>query len=675
MHRTRVVAAALTLALPLTTVQIVEAPLAQAQTVQTRTITELDQAAFDAAQQRWQESKANAEAALSKARDAEAEAQRQVEAKKSDLREAQEDVSEAETKLEAAEAALDVVNVEAREQEARAAADRLGRAERDLADKEEQYQESLSALQSAEATRKELEEKAAQIEREGEQYAAALKEANDALEEVKAKKARIEERDRTGADYSVEDWERLTGQAVAEIINDYRRANGLHPLVVHDIYIDQATAWSDQMVADVPRMKSPFEVPKDTPNAFRHSDADAVGRAGENIAIRHLGASPQNATREQWKNVPESLFTGWHNSPGHNRNMLNPRYQGMGLGITVRPNGEVWATTMFFHDRVETTSGSYYKRDRMTDQALRSGRAFYLPSGARETMRTPALRDNLRDTKGVQPSYEGLRTAGLDISRGKSQGLDPKIKRVSYDAQLKEIAEDQEIAETLVGLFLLAVLGAAQQLEELNGELDSARSAEEDARDRFESAKGERNEASDLYRVASLRSAEAEEALRVAYDTPKQPLIDALEQAEAQLAEAKGNLANRNRELSALEQRLSDLAPEIVQLQADLDAAKADQPKESAFMVERTITETIPAPPTPTATPTASETRNTPGRVSATAHATVSVEPTTTVDTQEPKRQDDGSSAGTVIGIIVAILAFVGIAVAALPQLGIQLPF
>ena len=675
MHRTRVVAAALTLALPLTTAQIVEAPVAQAQTVQTRTVTELDRDAFDEALQRWQESKAAAEIALSDAREAEAEAQRQVEAKKLDLREAQEDLAEAETKLEVAEAALDAVNVAAREQEARVAADQLGRAEKDLADKEAQYQGSLAALQSAEATRKELEERVTQIEREGEQYAAALKEATDALEELEAKKARIEERDRTGADYSVEDWERLTGQAVAEIINDYRRANGLHPLVVHDIYISQATAWSDQMVADVPRMKSPFEVPEGTPNAFRHSDRDAWGRSNENISIRQLGASPQRATRANWSQVPESIFTGWHNSPGHNKTMLGSQYQGIGVGIAVRPNGEVWATAMFFHDQVDQTSGYYYPRDRMTALALRSGRAFYLPSGARETMRTPALRDNLRDTKGVRPSYDGLRTAGLDFSRGKSQGLDPKIKRVSYDAQLKEVAEEQEIAEALVGLFILAVLGAAAQFEELNGELEAARSEEEEARDRFESAQGERSEASDLYRVAHLRSVEAEEALRRASDTPKQPLIDALQQAKTQLAEAERNLENTNKELSALEHRLSDLTPEIVRLQAALDAARADQPQEKDFTVERTITETIPAPPTPTATPTLSEPRTPPGRVSATAHATVNVQPTTTVDKQEPTPQDDGSSAGTVIGIVVAILAVVGIAVAALPQLGIQLPF
>ena len=53
MHRTRVVAAALTLALPLTTAQIVEAPVAQAQSSRTKTITEVDTDAYNAAVAQW----------------------------------------------------------------------------------------------------------------------------------------------------------------------------------------------------------------------------------------------------------------------------------------------------------------------------------------------------------------------------------------------------------------------------------------------------------------------------------------------------------------------------------------------------------------------------------------------------------------------------------------------
>ena len=39
---------------------------------------------------------------------------------------------------------------------------------------------------------------------------------------------------------------------------------------------------------------------------------------------------------------PEQIITGWMNSPGHRRNMLHPRIEEFGIGITQGPRGPYW---------------------------------------------------------------------------------------------------------------------------------------------------------------------------------------------------------------------------------------------------------------------------------------------------------------------------------------------
>ncbi len=38
----------------------------------------------------------------------------------------------------------------------------------------------------------------------------------------------------------------------------------------------------------------------------------------------------------------EQIITGWMNSPGHRRNMLHPRIEEFGVGITMGPKGPYW---------------------------------------------------------------------------------------------------------------------------------------------------------------------------------------------------------------------------------------------------------------------------------------------------------------------------------------------
>lgn len=215
---------------------------------------------------------------------------------------------------------------------------------------------------------------------------------------------------------------RLAAQAIEELINEYRVANGLHPLVTHELYDARALAWSEQMVADLatlgyPKDKSGNEedtsTEEDGGTAFRHSDMEEWGHSGENIlfdnGIRETGNDIHEEvfedTEQDWARAAELLFEDWRNSPTHNANMLAPNFQGMGLGLVLNEKGEIWGTTMFFIDDtpLQNSAGVYANgsRDAVTQAALSSGQPFYVPSGARYLLGVSGV-ENPKDTKGYE---------------------------------------------------------------------------------------------------------------------------------------------------------------------------------------------------------------------------------------------------------------------------------
>lgn len=261
---------------------------------------------------------------------------------------------------------------------------------------------------------------------------------------------------------------RLAAQAIEELINEYRVANGLHPLVTHKLYDAQALAWSQQMVADLPTRGYPEgdSTDEDVSSAFRHSNIAEWGYSGENIVFDNgvvnpsgddsapglRGEKPFQDTEADWARAAEILFEDWRNSPAHNANMLAPQFQGMGLGLVLNGKGEVWGTTMFFIDNtpVQNADGKRAKmaRDPLTSKAISSGEPFYTPSGARELLGIGAVADPT-DTKEHEVSREldfgeqgiynvisdyELRTGPdtwekfvLDKSKDAPQGLDPEV--------------------------------------------------------------------------------------------------------------------------------------------------------------------------------------------------------------------------------------------------------
>lgn len=226
---------------------------------------------------------------------------------------------------------------------------------------------------------------------------------------------------------------RLAAQAIEEMINEYREANGLHPLVTHKLYDEQALAWSRQMIADQddPHWGKPQYDSKGAmvaPGSFRHSDMKKWGHSGENIIVQGYYAD----TDTEWKRVAEQLFEGWRNSPVHNENLLRADAQGMGLGLVRDEDGNVWGTTMFFIDaipvNVQGRGEAQLAPDGVTQSAKKSDAPFYVPEGARQRLGVGAVADPT-DTKGYAVSYDLVEGSGKDA-------LQIRVLRTSSNGKL-----------------------------------------------------------------------------------------------------------------------------------------------------------------------------------------------------------------------------------------------
>lgn len=101
-------------------------------------------------------------------------------------------------------------------------------------------------------------------------------------------------------------------QELFELINDYRKANGLRPLYRNSELERVAEGWSATMALT--------NIPGHNPNLRRQVPACLRG-VGENVSAGTGQTSPQR------------VFDGWRNSYGHNINMLRQDPTDIGLGI------------------------------------------------------------------------------------------------------------------------------------------------------------------------------------------------------------------------------------------------------------------------------------------------------------------------------------------------------
>lgn len=104
---------------------------------------------------------------------------------------------------------------------------------------------------------------------------------------------------------------------VLRLVNQERAKAGLKPLVLHDGLSKVAELRSKDMALfnyfdhNSPNYGSPFEMMKSMGITYR--------AAGENIALGY--------------DSPEGVVKGWMDSPGHRKNILNPSFNKMGIGL------------------------------------------------------------------------------------------------------------------------------------------------------------------------------------------------------------------------------------------------------------------------------------------------------------------------------------------------------
>nr|WP_302470900.1 CAP domain-containing protein [Corynebacterium faecium] len=580
MSRSRIATATLACALAVGTVHV---PVAEAQSSGSSTTT-VDQQSFDAATAKWQQRYDDASASLQQAKDDAKAAQAQRDSANAAVRDANAEVEAAEAALEKAEKDLARADVEKRKAELDAARAQLERAERELVAK----QKELDAAEEDTAAFAEdvtfAEETAATANEAATAAAADKADKQQAADSAQAKLADAQSREAAGADYTQEDWERLVADAIVEITNEYRQRHGMHPLVSHDVFNDNARDWSGVMSADMQRGGNDY---------FRHAKFEDYGHSGENIAYNWLGwpdVSPATADRTQWAELPEALFTQWRNSTsGHNEGMLNSSQTGIGVGVRVAPNGQAFATMQFYKLSYPTTSYTFGP-DGGSQKANESGTPYYVSTGARETLRTPELTVDLDDRKRANPNYDGLK-------RDEIRAIQTRVTRklgvaVSHDYAAELSADEAELSAAQTDLAAAEQHDAAAQeaLAQAVAVRDGVQERWQGAVDRQELLEDERDELARTEAEATDAKDAAEAEFAWAQAADQDALAAAVEAAQERLAEAEQGVEDAY-ELSAAEQMTLDEAEDdLAEAEAELTQVNAQRPTLAQYTTTETNT-------------------------------------------------------------------------------------
>ena len=583
MSRSRIATATLACALAVSTVQV---PVAEAQSSGSSTST-VDQQGFNKANAKWQPLFDDASASLQQAEREAKAAEAQRDAANAAVRNAEAAVEEVEAALTAAEAELARADVEKRKAELDAAEEVLKEAERELVAKQEQ----LAAAEEDTAALAEdvtfAEETAAAANETATAAAAVNADMQQAADSAQAKLADAQAREAAGADYTQEDWERLVADAIVEITNEYRQRHGMHPLISHDVFNDNARDWSGVMSADMQRGDDDY---------FRHAAFEDYGHSGENIAYNWLGwpdVSPATADRTQWAKLPEALFTQWRNSTsGHNEGMLNSSQTGIGVGVRVAPNGQAFATMQFYRLSYPTTSYSYGP-DGGSQKANASGVPYYVSTGAREALRTPDLTVDLGDRKRANPNYDGLKRD--EIRAIPARTTSRLGVAVSHDYATELSADEAELSAAQTDLAAAEQRDADAQdaLAQAVAVRDGAEERWQGAVDRQKLLEGERDELARAEAEATDAKDAAEAEFAWAQAADQDALAAAVESAQERLADAEQNVEDAY-ELSTAEQMTLDEAEDdVAEAEAELAQVNAQRPTLAQYTTTETNTAAV----------------------------------------------------------------------------------
>lgn len=117
------------------------------------------------------------------------------------------------------------------------------------------------------------------------------------------------------------------------MINQYREAQGLQPLQVDAELTEQSRSWAEDMAAD---------------RRLSHAPDLSVGISsrwlvlGENVGVHGLVDL-------------ERLFIAFVESPGHLANLVDPRFDRVGVGVAYDDDGAIWTTHRFMSTGPERT--------------------------------------------------------------------------------------------------------------------------------------------------------------------------------------------------------------------------------------------------------------------------------------------------------------------------------
>ncbi len=123
--------------------------------------------------------------------------------------------------------------------------------------------------------------------------------------------------------------EERIAREIVDRVNAERRERGLAALAWNGALASVATRWSEQMAST---------------GRPEHQDLSALLEREELAGFRGLGENIFTASAP----VPAgSMHVGWMESDGHRRNVLNPGWNRIGVGVHCAADGSVWATQQF----------------------------------------------------------------------------------------------------------------------------------------------------------------------------------------------------------------------------------------------------------------------------------------------------------------------------------------
>ncbi|MBA5244793.1 MULTISPECIES: CAP domain-containing protein [Corynebacterium] len=584
MSRSRIAPAALACALAVSTVHL---PAAEAQSSGSSTRT-VNQQGFDEATAKWQPLFDAASAALTKAEQDSKAAQSQRDSARAELAKADAQVESARSEVELLKGRLERADVEGRQLD-------VDKAQRALEAARAAHEAKAGELARAEEAARERAEDTAKAQANVDEKATAARGVREELDALEAKQhaaanalADVDAREAAGADYTQEDWERLVADAVVEITNEYRARHGMHPLVSHDVFNDNARDWSGVLAADVNRGMDPK-------NVLRHAKFEDYGFSGENATYDWLGwpsVRPATATRADWAHLAEDFFTSWRNSTRHNRGMLASGITGIGVGVRTAADGTAFAIMQFYE--LGTPDGDYMLGpDAGSRKAKASGKGFYVSTGARETLGIAPLTVDLNDRRDANPSYGDFNRRALEsVSESAPRALAVQVSH-DYAAERAEHVEAKRTLDAQVAAQTERDTAAQEALAIARRQLNDASSAQHTAEARRDRLSEEAAALSGNVTASQAALDAAAEELEWAKSVDREKLEADIAAAEERLAEAEQAAEDAYLSYGNTQQALDEAEDEVAEAKAEVARVTAQRPTLTQYTTTETNTAAV----------------------------------------------------------------------------------